>query len=70
MHAKRDGVGGNACGRQAVVVDGRPVQDVVAAAAYAASSILASAASKSECCSGCKAKKLPCFAPVSRALVT
>jgi hypothetical protein len=28
----------------------------VAAAAYAASSILASAASKSECCSGCKAK--------------
>ena len=52
MHAKRDGVGGYACGRQAVVVDGWPVRDGVAAAAYAASSILASAASKSECCSG------------------
>ena len=51
MHAKRDGVGGYACGRQAVVVDGWPVRDGVAAA-YAASSILASAASKSECCSG------------------
>ena len=48
MHAKRDGVGGYACGRQAVVVDGWPVRDGVAAA----SSILASAASKSECCSG------------------
>ena len=24
MHAKRDGVGGYACGRQAVVVDGGP----------------------------------------------
>ena len=52
MHAKRDGVGGYACGRQAVVVGGWPVRDGVAAAAYAASSILASAASKSECCSG------------------
>ena len=48
MHAKRDGVGGYACGRQAVVVDGWPVRDGVAAAAYAASSILASAASKSD----------------------
>ena len=52
VHVKRDGVGGYACGRQAVVVDGWPVRDGVAAAAYAASSILASAASKSECCSG------------------
>jgi hypothetical protein len=30
MHAKRDGVGGYACGRQAVVVDGWPVRDGVA----------------------------------------
>jgi hypothetical protein len=28
MHAKRDGVGGYACGRQAVVVDGWPVREV------------------------------------------
>ena len=38
MHdAKRDGAGGYACGRQAVVVDGWPVRNGVAAA-YAASS--------------------------------
>ena len=47
VNVKRDGVGGDACGQQAVVVDGWPVRDDVAAAAYAASSLLASAASKS-----------------------
>ena len=47
VNVKRDGVGGYACGQQAAVVDGWPVRDDVAAAAYAASSLLASAASKS-----------------------
>ena len=69
VNVKRDGVGGYACGQQAVVVDGWPVRDDVAAAAYAASSLLASAASKSGGAQ-VEGKKLPCFAPVSRALVT
>ena len=47
VNVKRDVVGGYACGQQAVVVDGWPVRDDVAAAVYAASSLLASAASKS-----------------------
>ena len=51
-----------------MVVDGWSVRDDVAAAAYAASSLVASASKSGAAL--VEGKKLPRFAPVSRALVT